>query len=359
MPRNDIFLRLAAAIVGIAALAVAAATVRSPTESGRPGADGSGDGAGAGQPPPEEPPTVEFSALIEYLVVGFLILVAIAIAWFLVAHRRELVRTIGAGLVALLLIVLLTSILFEYAAAIAELLGGQEPQPEMDHDGDDLEGIGGEGEATDETISIPMGPILVLLTVVTAIFVGAFLLSNHREEDVPTDATGEVIDPDSRETENRTRELATAAGRAADRIESTDDIDNEIYRAWVTMTAPLDVSHPESSTPGEFALAAVDAGMESEHVSDLTRLFEDVRYGHTEPTEKLESRARSVLRRIEETYAPDESEGNDSPRGSTDSRTYEGESRRSGRSPRNDGRGSRGDGRESHGTGRGPRGNGR
>ena len=331
MPRNDIFLRLAAAVVGIVALAVAAATVRSPTESGRPGADGSGDGAGAGQPSPEEPPTVELSALIEYLVLGFLILVAIGIAWFLVAHRRELVRTIGAGLVVVLLVVLLTAILFEHAAAIAELLGAQEPQPQMDDDGDDLDGIDGEGEAADETISIPMGPILVLLTVVTAIFVGAFLLSNHREEDVPTDAPGEVIDPDSRETADRTGELAIAAGRAADRIETTDDVDNEIYRAWVAMTAPLDVSHPESSTPGEFAEAAIDAGMESEHVSDLTRLFEDVRYGHTEPTEQLESRARSVLRRIEETYAADESEGNDSPTGSTDSRTY-------GRGPRGNGR---------------------
>ena len=306
MSRNDLLLRLAAATVGIIALAIAAATVRSPVESGSPGADGPGEGPNGGQASPTEPPTTtDFPDVFELLVFAFLILVALSIAWFLIAHRRELLKTIGTGLVILLFAGTLAFVMYEHAATIAELLGGQEPQPEMDDGGGEPGGEGDDGQTDDETISLPMGPILALLTVVTAIFVGAFVLSSHRSEDGVEDR-GELIDQDPESIEDRTDALGAAAGRAAERIEAADDVDNEVYRAWVTMTSLLDVPRPESSTPGEFADAAVDAGMHPEHVSELTRLFEDVRYGYAEPDDAVENRSISVLRRIEETYAPEE-----------------------------------------------------
>jgi len=108
--------------------------------------------------------------------------------------------------------------------------------------------------------------------------------------------------------------VGEAAGRAADRIEETDEgesFENEVYRAWAEMTDSLTVDHPESSTPGEFAAAAVDAGLEREDVEQLTRLFADVRYGGAEATADREQAAVDTLRRIEATYAgdPGETEG--------------------------------------------------
>jgi hypothetical protein len=71
------------------------------------------------------------------------------------------------------------------------------------------------------------------------------------------------------------------------------------------MTGYLDVDSPESSTPAEFADAAVDAGMSDGDVDELTRLFEEVRYGGKDPTDDRESRALAALRRIDSEYADD------------------------------------------------------
>ncbi|QLH78081.1 DUF4129 domain-containing protein [Halosimplex rubrum] len=98
------------------------------------------------------------------------------------------------------------------------------------------------------------------------------------------------------------RDLAAAAGRAADRLEEHNaDVDNEVYRAWWEMTSMLDVPNPDSATPGEFADAAVAAGMGEDDVAELTRLFEEVRYGQRDAVSR-EKVALSVFRSIEHAY---------------------------------------------------------
>jgi hypothetical protein len=113
------------------------------------------------------------------------------------------------------------------------------------------------------------------------------------------------IEPPSHDDEGEEASLsdiAQAAGAAADRIETTDaSVDNAVYRAWNEMTAMLDIATPDSSTAGEFADAAVDAGMRRDDVSGLTQVFEEVRYGGMDP-EPREEHALETLRRIEETY---------------------------------------------------------
>jgi hypothetical protein len=112
------------------------------------------------------------------------------------------------------------------------------------------------------------------------------------------------------------RDLAAAAGRAADRLEAHNaDVDNEVYRAWWEMTSLLDVADPDTATPGEFADAAVAAGMGEDDVADLTRLFEEVRYGERDAAGEArrasngsgsaatrEKVALSVFRSIEHAY---------------------------------------------------------
>ncbi|ELZ07056.1 hypothetical protein C479_15662 [Halovivax asiaticus JCM 14624] len=102
--------------------------------------------------------------------------------------------------------------------------------------------------------------------------------------------------------------VGAAAGRAATQIESASqqDTENEIYRAWKEMTTLLPVESPQTTTPREFEAAAVEVGLERADVSDLTELFEAVRYGTEEVTHAREEQAIDILRRIESTYAVDD-----------------------------------------------------
>lgn len=98
-------------------------------------------------------------------------------------------------------------------------------------------------------------------------------------------------------------EIATAARDAAEEISAESGSQNGVYRAWVRMTEVLDVEHPETSTPGEFADAALEAGLNQGDVAELTELFEQVRYGTTPVTSAHEQRAEEALRRIEQEHA--------------------------------------------------------
>jgi hypothetical protein len=106
-------------------------------------------------------------------------------------------------------------------------------------------------------------------------------------------------------------QFAAAAGRAADHIEEHNaDVDNAVYRAWVEMTELLDVDKPEMYTPGDFADAAVSLGMAEDDVSELTRLFNEVRYGGRDASTR-EDQALDILRNIESEYSVDDQTGSD------------------------------------------------
>ena len=97
--------------------------------------------------------------------------------------------------------------------------------------------------------------------------------------------------------------VAEAAGRAADRIDDHEgDVSNAVYGAWREMTEAIEGPNPRTGTPGEFADAAVAAGMGEDRVADLTDLFERVRYGDEPVTEGHERRATETLRAIEAEY---------------------------------------------------------
>lgn len=97
-------------------------------------------------------------------------------------------------------------------------------------------------------------------------------------------------------------DIGRVAGRAADHIDESDP-DNAVYQAWLEMTRLLDVDDQRTTTPGEFATAAVDAGMARDDVERLTAAFEGVRYGGADPSAEREQEARAALRRIEAAYA--------------------------------------------------------
>jgi|AntDeeMinimDraft_4_1070355.scaffolds.fasta_scaffold00898_8 hypothetical protein len=179
---------------------------------------------------------------------------------------------------------------------------GGEPEERNDsEDSGDGDTGGDGGEEDGRTIpDLPLA-VLAILGILAAAAVGGVLVTRKDDDgDDPFDSDAETLEETAAEVD--VDEFAAAAGRAADRIERTDDVDNEIYRAWVEMTEYLEVDHPETSTPGEFAAAAVDAGIDREDVVELTGLFERVRYGSEAATADREARALDALRRIDDQY---------------------------------------------------------
>jgi len=168
-------------------------------------------------------------------------------------------------------------------------------------DGSDDGSGSGSGDDPSPSISLPSFLLLVLvgLAVIGLLVAG---LTLRRSDDDDEDPSAEP--PGAKLNE----EISVAARRAAEKLESEDEtaLENAVYRAWAEMTDELSVDRPESSTPGEFARAAVEAGMDADDVTELTALFEEVRYGHATPTERREQRAIDALRRIERAYAPDD-----------------------------------------------------
>lgn len=95
--------------------------------------------------------------------------------------------------------------------------------------------------------------------------------------------------------------VADAAGQAAERLLADADasVENEVYRAWREMTRAVDVDAPASSTPREFADAAVASGLDPGDVETLTALFEEVRYGGTRVTDQHREAVAAALEGVE------------------------------------------------------------
>ncbi|WP_265109656.1 DUF4129 domain-containing protein [Halosolutus halophilus] len=289
------------AAVGVLAVALAAATLPSTVDpesgvggDGGEGGAGEGTGPGFGTPPPDERPIDAFEVpLVEELVAVLLLLAALVLLVYAVRNWRGLVP-VAVGIAAL---VGLLVVLFTFLGDLSAVPGGPASEP-MGNGG--YGGGGGDGTTGfGDTTSLPFAALFVLtVAVLGMIFVIARSSTPGAGSIDPADDTG------SDDTDRAA--IGRAAGRAADRIERGDDVDNDVVRAWQEMTSLLDVSRPETTTPREFATVAADAGMDPDDVRELTRLFEDVRYGEYSPTDDRERRAVRVFRRIERAYGADD-----------------------------------------------------
>lgn len=300
------------ALLCVVAIGLAASTLNSTVQtpdSGGTGIGGTDDGVGIGQENDsslgvgDQNGSFGFSGSIDLgLCYPFLsrpvvitaILAAFAIGAF-VAYRRvgifgSVAVFAGLGLPVLFVHVLLTSCGGPPRNDIQFSLPNGTRFPSG--------GSGGLGSGSTVAPSAPSVLVTILLgiTLLTAV---VLLLRSTEGDSFEEDET----DEDDSVPDAQVAALGRAAGEAADRIEAAGDLENEVYRAWREMTTHLDVARPESSTPAEFAAAAVAAGMDSGDVSELTTLFEEVRYGDRPADEEREERALSALRRIEDQYA--------------------------------------------------------
>jgi hypothetical protein len=159
---------------------------------------------------------------------------------------------------------------------------------------------------------ISSNPLLtaIIVAVAVGLLVALVLLYSEEARNLVGASPSDAEESDFKEQYDAQalRMMGEAAGEAADRIDQSGDADNEVYRAWREMTEHIEVDRPESSTPGEFAAAAIETGMEPGDVEALTDVFEEVRYGGLPPTSEAESRAIDALRGIERSYADWEAE---------------------------------------------------
>jgi len=154
---------------------------------------------------------------------------------------------------------------------------------------------GGATSGTEATPILRNTPVILILGIGLAVVIGAVVVARSKGGDAE-ESPSEPVES------NEIASLDRTAGRAATRMENTTEPINELFRAWKDMTTYLDVERPRSSTPQEFATAAVEAGMDRGDVAELTELFRHARYGDTPVTREREKRAISALRRIETTY---------------------------------------------------------
>lgn len=75
--------------------------------------------------------------------------------------------------------------------------------------------------------------------------------------------------------------------------------DGPVARRWAALVARLDADRPRSRTPGEWAEAAVDAGLDPGAVARLTDAFRAVRYGDAEESDERD-RADRALEALDE-----------------------------------------------------------
>lgn len=282
------------AVVAVVVVSIAASTLDSTVSTGGGGLGGtneSGDAilpggpanlSGSGgviTPPPD--------VLTVVLTVGIVLAL-----WYLLWNPAESLALFIGMAVAFL-------VLLGVAELLSELFGDT---PGTGNDGLSGGGVGVSGSSIQEYASteLPIASIELLAVLALGVLLVAVILFVSED---PT-GSGGAVEMGEGDGASEVGSIGRAAGDAADRIENDDAVDNEVYRAWVEMTDLLDVQHPDTSTPADFAGAAVDAGMRREDVEELTDLFRTIRYGPDDPTDPYEGRALEALQRIESTYAP-------------------------------------------------------
>ncbi|UVE51749.1 DUF4129 domain-containing protein [Haloferax larsenii] len=305
---------LTLALLAVVALAVVAATIDSTvvTEGGSSGfGAGPNDGAVAGESESTgfEPfsgsgsgfslPTPCLPWLLSPTILGLIAGVFLLMGAYAYWRSQSFLPPIAIGLAlgppVILVLALLTACQrdFSFSSRASDAVGNISLVPPG---GGGLPG-GGAGSASSVSPPTALFGLLLLVALAAAVL----MLVTSTGDSSPSDDDPEM-DPDDGHPD--VAAVGRAAGAAAERIESGGaDVENEVFRAWGEMTALLDVPNRSAATPDEFATAAVDAGMDRDDVTELTTLFEAVRYGGAEATAERERRAVDALRNIEATYA--------------------------------------------------------
>lgn len=281
------YLPILFALIGVIAISLGAATLNTTVRSAeQPATGGSFFGTDDSRDSLFDwrPPSVAYRAFIVLYVV------------FLFVSGYILYQKYGIEFYVILLLGFVSTLVVIWLLNTPPTLQGYNPEPSV---------TGPAGNSSTAT-SPSTPPRYLYLVVVTGILIAVGVL-------VRTTVGSSAPSPSDRTSEEepvsgQASAVGRAAGRAATRLETTSeaDVTNEVYRAWHEMTQHLSVPNPAANTPTDFADAAVEAGMRSQDVDELTHLFEQARYSGEDVTEQHEQHAIAALRRIEDQYTGEE-----------------------------------------------------
>jgi hypothetical protein len=100
--------------------------------------------------------------------------------------------------------------------------------------------------------------------------------------------------------------LAEEAQQALARLQGGHNLKDTIMRCYAEMSQTLQkergVERQQAMTPREFELHLAQSGLRDEHIRQLTRLFENVRYGAKTPGQREEQEAVACLQAIVQAY---------------------------------------------------------
>lgn len=103
----------------------------------------------------------------------------------------------------------------------------------------------------------------------------------------------------TRSDANESRPPRARASTGDEAAPGSDEGGPTVEEAWTEMIELVPVGRRRTRTPGEYARAAIDAGLPADPVSRLTKTFREVRYGGYPPSADRTRRARDALERIE------------------------------------------------------------
>ncbi|MCU4719102.1 DUF4129 domain-containing protein [Halapricum hydrolyticum] len=297
------FIAVVVVVLSVAGLAIAAATVSTPSSSA-PGTglgDDPGDSGGGESQQSSSSATGSSGNEDLFVSLGVLLFSVAALVTLYIVVRGLTARRAAIGVLVIAVIALASLLTLSLLMDTVPAPGGDGPPAPNESDRDGA-GEGGRTptESPQQRTDVPPS-VLGAFGLVMLVLVGAIYRYSGSDSDIGVEAEG-----DESEEPSSVQAVGEAAGRAADRLDADTDLENAIYRAWREMTDALDVRSPRTTTPEEFADVAVEAGMSREDVRELTRLFEEVRYGDAEPTLEREQRAQDALRRIQQAYAEED-----------------------------------------------------
>ena len=249
-------------------------------------------GGSAGSPSPGVLSTLLAPSYGLWITLGVGLFMGMILLWIVVfILRPEARRWMATRFIGYFVLLLLLTLLFNFVQR--SMLADQAEAGQADTPGlFDLLGEGEEAPLAPAFISNPPWWLAATITLtLLALLLGlAWFLWQHR----PQGQAGPV------------ERVVREAQHAVEQLRRGSDLKDTIMRCYHEMNLVLSeqrgIQRQTAMTPREFELYLGQIGLKDEHIRQLTRLFERVRYGATTPGKREEREAVACLTAIVEAY---------------------------------------------------------
>lgn len=214
-------------------------------------------------------------------IVNILLVIYIVISLFSKQGRKRLLGTLGV-FVLLILLMIIVSALFSPVELPEEMFPSQIEEGEMDEFEEEI-GIPVEFDPTPKPWLLPTIMIIGAILLAGVVFFSLSKFSRPKDLDA-----------------SKFAEISNKAQAALEEIEATNlSFDDIIIRCYAEMSLALQtekgIQRAKEMTTLEFEQVLIKGGFPARPVHDLTRLFEQVRYGHRELGEMEKQKAVESL----------------------------------------------------------------